>query len=314
MIVENTIKFRRLIPIIWKRLAKMTLLSSLIVIPIVIFDLQQLTISLEAPLILGTAISIFLGFRTNSAHDRWFLGRSLWGEVGASTRNLALLCGRVDESYKNRQTGKVSTKAKPIMRRIINRALALMWVLGRQLKDLPPTDHPDLKDFLEQEELESLKDTHNPALKLLFNQSKDFRAAYDEGQFIDGEHFEYVAIQRELASLMTRCYSLKNTRFPTHYTYFTDLFVWLLVVLLSFSLPANESNGLYAIPIAVLIGWIFSMIEGIGDYMDYPWANNRNVVPTDFLTRGHEIDIRAYALGQTENLPPELKPVEGALY
>jgi len=273
MIVENTIKFRRLIPIIWKRLAKMTLLSSLIVIPIVIFDLQH-----------------------------WFLGRSLWGEVGASTRNLALLCGRVDESYKNRQTGKVSTKAKPIMRRIINRALALMWVLGRQLKDLPPTDHPDLKDFLEQE------------LKLLFNQSKDFRAAYDEGQFIDGEHFEYVAIQRELASLMTRCYSLKNTRFPTHYTYFTDLFVWLLVVLLSFSLPANESNGLYAIPIAVLIGWIFSMIEGIGDYMDYPWANNRNVVPTDFLTRGHEIDIRAYALGQTENLPPELKPVEGALY
>lgn len=313
MIVERTIKFRRVIPIIWKRLLKMAILSSLIVIPIIYFDLQQFTISLQAPLILGTAISIFLGFRTNSAYDRWFQGRTLWGEVGAATRNLALLCARNDEAYINHQTGKPSKLAATVMPRMIRRAIALMWILNRQLKDLPPLEQEGLETFLEPAELKTLKSVHNPALKLLFNQSKDFRIANSEGQFFDGEHFEFVGIQRDLARLMTSCFSLKNTGFPTHYTYFTDLFVWLLVALLSLSLPGEENASYYAIPIAVLIGWIFSMIEGIGNYMDYPWANNRNVVPMDFLTRSHEIDLRAFALGETD-LPNMIEPKDGALY
>jgi len=313
MVVEKHIKFRRLIPIIWKRIAMMTLLSACIVVPIVYFDLRQFTITMQAPLILGTAISIFLGFRTNSAYDRWFQGRGYWGEVGANIRNLALLCARVDQRYKNRNTGKDSKQAAEIMPRMIKRGLAFMWVLNHQLKGLPPLSHEGLEEFLEPEELKALKDVHNPSMKLLYTMGKDFRTVTDEGQFLDGEHFEYVGIQRELARLMTSCFSLKNTGFPTHYTYFTDLFVWLLVVLLSLSLPANENSGYYAIPIAVLIGWIFSMIEGIGDYMDYPWSNNRNVIPMDFLTRQHERDILAFALGEAE-LPPEIEAKDGALY
>ena len=313
MVVEKHIKFRRLIPIIWKRLALMAVLSSIFVIPIVYFDLSQFTIGMTAPSILGTAISIFLGFRTNSAYDRWFQGRAYWGAVGAAIRNLALLCSRREEGYINRETGTASAKAAIVMPRMIRRGVAVMWVLSRQLKELPPLEHEDLKDFLGEDELESLKGVHNPSLKLLYNQNIDFHIAANEGQFLDGEHFEIVAIQRQLAELMTQCFSLKNTGFPTHYTYFTDLFVWLLVVLLSMSLPGQENLGYFAIPIAVLIGWIFSMIEGIGDYMDYPWINNRNVVPTDFLTRAHEIDIRAFALGETD-LPPPIKSIDGALY
>jgi len=283
------------------------------VIPIVYFDLKQLTIGMTAPSILGTAIAIFLGFRTNSAYERWMQGRALWGEVGANTRNLALICARIDERYINRNTHEESMMAESIMLRMIKRGIAFMWVLNRQLKELPPLDEDSLPDFLEEAELNSLKDVHNPALKLLFNQSRDFRIAYDEGQFIDGEHFEFTLIQRELARLMTQCFSLKNTGFPVHYTYFTDVFVWMLVLLLSMSLPAHENSGYYAIPFTVLIGWIFSQIEGIGDYMDYPWTNNRNVIPADFVTRGHEIDIRALVLGQTD-LPPTIKPIDGALY
>lgn len=313
MVVDKHIKFRRLIPFIWKRIAVMTLLSSIIVVPIVFFDLRQFTIGMTAPSILGTAISIFLGFRTNSAYERWTRGRAIWGEIGASTRNLALVCARADERYRSRSTGRASPKASIVMPRMIRRGLAYMWVLNWQLKDLDPTGYEHLSDLLDEAELKSLKDEHNPSLKLLFNQNYDFYIATDEGQFLEGEQFEFMAIQRELASLSTQCFSLKNTGFPTHYTYFTDLFVWLLVILLSMSLPGHENSGYYAIPFAVLIGWIFSQIEGIGNYMDYPWSNNRNVVPADFLTRQHERDIRAYALGE-KTLLPEIKPIDGALY
>jgi len=313
MIVERSIKFRRLIPIIWKRILKMFILSSIIVIPLVYFELDQFAIGMTAPLILGTAISIFLGFRTNSAYDRWFEARSLFGDITASTRNLALVLARIDERYINVETGKASKVGAEILPRMIKRGVAYVWILGRQLKDLDPLDFEGVDTLLEKDEIKRLKQAHNPALKALFLQSQDYRKAAKVHQFYEGESFEIVAIQRELSKLQTRSEGLKGTPFPTHYTYFTDLFVWLLVVLLSLSLPANESSGYYAIPLAVLIGWIFSMIEGIGDYMDYPWANNRNVVPMDTLSRNLEIDVRSIAL-QEKNVLPALKPIDGASY
>jgi len=314
MIIERSIKFRRLIPIIWKRILKMALLSAAIVVPITYFELKQFSIGITAPLILGTAISIFLGFRTNSAYDRWFQARRLFGEVRASTRNLALILARIDERYTRRKgDGKDSKLAAEVMPRMIRRGIAYVWMLGQQLKDLDPFGFEGIETLLSKDEIESLKGVKNPALKLLYNQGRDFRIAADEGQFLDGEHFEFVAIQRDLARIQTQCEGLKNTPFPTHYTYFTDLFVWLLVVLMSLSLPANESSGYYAIPLAVLIGWIFSMIEGIGDYMDYPWVNNRNVVPTTTLSRNLEIDLRGIALQETD-LPKPFEAVDGAIY
>ena len=313
MIVEKNIKFRRLFPIIWKRLAVMFLLSSVIVFPLVYFELKQLMIGMTTPLILGTAISIFLGFRTNSAYDRWLSGRALFGQLCANTRNLALILSRVHERYINIETHEESSKAAEIMPRMIKRSIAFVWMAGEQLKDGDPLGFENIDTLLSEAEIESLKNIHNPALSLLFQQEADFRAAMKERQFYDGEHFEFVAVQRQLVETLTNCEGLKSTPFPTHYTYFTDLFVWLLVILLSLSLPANENSGYYAVPLVVLIGWIFSMIEGIGDYMDYPWRYNRNVVPMEFLSRNLEIDLKAIALGE-HDLPIPFGPKDGAIY
>lgn len=313
MIVEKDIKFRRLIPIIWRRMLIMFILSASIVLPLVYFDLKQFMIGMTTPLILGTAISIFLGFRTNSAYDRWFSGRDLFGQLCASTRNLALILSRVNDQYIDIETNKKSDKAAKVMPRMIRRAIAFVWMAGEQLKDGKPLEFENIETLLSAKEIAELESAHNPALALLFRQRSDFREAMKQHQLYDGEHFEFVAIHRQLVETLTACESLKNTPFPTHYTYFTDLFVWLLVILLSLSLPANESSGYYAIPLAVLIGWIFSMIEGIGDYMDYPWRHNRNVVPMEFMSRNLEIDLKALALGETD-LPIPFGPKDGAIY
>ncbi|RYY47404.1 MAG: hypothetical protein EOO06_12520, partial [Chitinophagaceae bacterium] len=40
--------------------------------------------------LLGFAISMLLVFRTNTAYDRWWEGRKLWGALTNNSRNLAL--------------------------------------------------------------------------------------------------------------------------------------------------------------------------------------------------------------------------------
>ncbi|MBL4870015.1 MAG: hypothetical protein JKX72_03570 [Robiginitomaculum sp.] len=288
----------------------MFILACAIVIPIVHLNLGSV-LDLTAPLIVGTAISIFLGFRTNSAYDRWFLARGTWGDMRAASRNLALILTRIDEPYINHKTGKPSKLARIVMRRMIRRNLAWLWVLGRQLKGLPPLQGTE--NLLSKEDRQAVEGAHNPALKLLFLQSRDFRIAQSEGQFYDGEHFEVVGIQRELVAAQTACEGLKNTPFPTHYSFFTHMFIWLFLALLAFSLPGLENMKYLAIPAVVMVGWIFFMVEGIGSFMEEPFLNNRNVVPMDALARSLEIDLKTLAL-EDDDIPPMITPIKGALY
>src|SRR5690349_1461295 len=59
---------------------------------ITVFELHeaefQPTIAMHS--LLGIVLGLFLVFRTNSAYDRWWEGRRLWGALVNSTRNMAL--------------------------------------------------------------------------------------------------------------------------------------------------------------------------------------------------------------------------------
>ena len=312
MVTEKHISFIRLFKIIWRRLLKMTILSAAIVIPFVYFGLQAYAIDLTAPLILGTALSIFLGFRTNSANERWFAARGYWSSIYGAARNLGITLHRPKGRHINLETGKNSAKAAKVMPRMIRRAIAWAWALNRQLKDKDSV-LDGLEKYLEPKELEILKTSHNPAQQMLYFQSEDYRLAKTEGQFTDGEHFEVVGILREMTAAQTSCEGLKATPFPRHYSFFTDVFIWMLIVLLSISLPKVEALGYLAIPLTVMVGWVFSMIEGIGDYMDDPFTDNRNVVPLDAISTNLERDLLAMALGETD-IPEALLPVDGAIY
>ena len=291
----------------------MFVLSASIVVPIVYFNLRHITIDMTTPLILGTAISIFLGFSTNASYDRWFSARGSWGDLNANTRNMALVIARFNPGRSDDMHQPTPAKPSPLADRMTRRLIAWTWVLNRQLKGRSPLK--DMDRYLEPEELESLSGVHNPALKLLFNQGDDIRQAVADGQICSAgaDEFEIIAAQRELIAIQSRCEGLRTTPFPTHYTFFTDVFIWLLVILLSLSLPEVENSGYFAIPMVVLIGWIFTMVDGIGDYMDEPFEDNRNVIPMDTISRNLEIDLLAFVLGEKE-LPQKMEPVDGALH
>ena len=273
---------------------------------------QYIIVSTVIPTILGTALSIFLGFRTNSAFDRWMTARGFWSSILASSENYALTLARVDgEAFLNSVTNKPSKIAKKAMTRMIRRNIAWVWCVNHQLKKKAPLD--GIQQYLEPQEYESLKAYENPALKMLYNQSRDFRIAAAENQFTDGEHFEIVAMQREMLRAQYSCEGLQGTPFPTHYTFFTDVFIWMLVALMAFSLPAMENIGYFSIFAVVLTGWVFSMINGIGSYMEEPFINNRNVIPMDALCRKLERSLLQIALEQ-DDIPPAIQPIKGALY
>ncbi len=295
MIVGNKISIIRLLKIIWFRLAMITMVVFLSVGPLVFFQISQFAIDRSIPLIFGTAIAILLGFRTNSAYERWWEARIIWGRI----LNDSLSLGRLMRDYSDPQLPESTAAVK----QLCFRQSAWAYALDRQLKGLNLDD--DLVRLLETDEFEAIKKSADPALDLLLNQSRLIRIAKANGMI---DTYQCIAIQDLLTRLtahMGGCHRIKGTNFPTHYSYFTEVFIWIFLLLLGLSLSSSHgiaTNGIpfgYAsIPAIILIGWVFFMVDGIAQYMQSPFENNRNVIPMKTLATKIEIEKKRLIDGQ----------------
>lgn len=62
------------------------------------------------------------------------------------------------------------------------------------------------------------------------------------------------------------------------------------------------------IPFSVLLGWVFLVLEQIGESTENPFEGNANDIPITQISRNIEIDLREM-LGETE-LPPAINPID----
>jgi putative membrane protein len=87
--------------------------------------------------LLGFVISLLLVFRTNTAYDRWWEGRRLWGELVNNSRNLMLKINAFlpEEQVQTKQLFRIL---------ITNYAFALKEHLRGGYKEGELQDHPNL--------------------------------------------------------------------------------------------------------------------------------------------------------------------------
>jgi putative membrane protein len=73
----------------------------------------------------------------------------------------------------------------------------------------------------------------------------------------------------------------------------------------------GELGFWFSIPITALVGWIYVMMEVVGDYSENPFQGMANDIPMLSLCRVIEIDLREM-LGETD-LPPSIEAKGGIL-
>ena len=131
----------------------------------------------------------------------------------------------------------------------------------------------------------------------------------------------------ELALAQGICERIKNTPLPRQIAHFGTVFTWIFVFLLPLAFldvfeaeaKTHELSQLLTheymftlVPFAMLIAWIFVMVEKIGDSTDDPFEGGANDVPLAAICRAIEIELRE-ALGETD-VPPPPAPVDDVLY
>ena len=119
--------------------------------------------------------------------------------------------------------------------------------------------------------------------------------------------------------LQGRSERIKNFPYPRQYSTINSFFIKLFCFLLPFGMlkefdKLNESiNGFLkgnmiwlVIPFSVIISWMYTSLEQVGESSENPFEGSANDVPISQMSRSIEIDLREM-LGETD-LPAFLQP------
>jgi len=255
------------------------------------------------PALLATALAFFIGFNNTQAYHRWWEARTIWGGLTNDSRSWtrALLA----YAAKNQEAGKTNeadSGALPI--RLIQRNLSFLYALKKSLRD---GDDERYQNYLNAEEQSALARSANLPAALLDLQARDVQTLRETGN-VDG--FAFLALNELLVRFsdgMGRCERIRNTPFPATYLYFTRVFIWLMIFLLTMDIA--EEAGALAVGLGWLIGFVFHVTHLNGLSLVNPFDGNPASVPLDALLRNIEVNI-LQAL-RLPGVPPPVEAVNG---
>jgi putative membrane protein len=209
---------------------------------------------------LGFVISLLLVFRTNTAYDRWWEGRKLWGNLVNNSRSLAIKLS----VYLNDESDRAYFK-KMIP--------AYASILNKHLKN-----EETGKTLSENFEFALDHEKHRPLQIAKFMQQK-VHDLYTSGK-ISGEIV--IVLNDEIKSFTEvcgACERIKNTPIPYSYSAFIKKFIFFYIMSLPFGYVFNL--GYYVIPVVVFIFYVLASLEIIAEEIEDPFGYDENDIPTE---------------------------------
>lgn len=244
--------------------------------------------------VLGGAIGIFVSFRTNSAYDRWWEGRRLWGQLVNTSRHFTT------------QVLTYAGREQEAQRSLVRRHIAYVHMLRCALRNQSPFEDADVRRFLDETEREEFQRESNPNHALLHRQAEELVRLADRGAI---DTFRLQSLDRSIATLLDvqgGCERIKRTPFPPGYGFLATRLVQLYAILLPMALV--HTIGWIAVPITVVVCLGFTLIGEVGRVLEDPFTMFWPALPLSALSTTIEINLRQ-RLGETD-VPPLPKPNE----
>lgn len=208
---------------------------------------------------LGFVISLLLVFRTNTAYDRWWEGRKLWGALVNNSRNLAL---KLSVILKN-------DSDKDFFKRMIP---SYAKILDTHLKDEETS-----KQLFDDLDLEIDHHQHKPnqVAKAMFEKVNEL---YIAGKITGDQLIILNAEVQSFTDICGACERIKNTPIPYSYSAFIKKFIFFYVMTLPFGYAF--SLGYYVAPVVVFIFYVLASLELIAEEIEDPFGHDDNDLPT----------------------------------
>ncbi|MDX1910144.1 MAG: bestrophin family ion channel [Saprospiraceae bacterium] len=225
--------------------------------------------------LLGFVISFLLVFRTNTAYERWWEGRKLWGALVNNSRNLAMkLSAILPEGDPDRAFFR---KAIPMYAVALKNHLRSEDARVELFDDLPPEV---------QRKIDLEKHIPNQVASLMLRQAQDM---LQTGK-ITGEQLLFLNAElQSFTDICGACERIKNTPIPYSYSVFIKKFIIIYVATLPFGFVFNL--GYYVVPIVGFIFFVLASLELIAEEIEEPFGADENDLPLGKMARGIQLHI-----------------------
>ena len=208
---------------------------------------------------LGFVISLLLVFRTNTAYDRWWEGRKLWGSLVNNSRNFAI---KLSAILKDENDRAYFRKMIPGYASILHKHL---------------NNNDTSKQLFEDVDLEIDHHKHKPnqVAKMLFHKINDL---YTSKKITGDQLIILNAEVQSFTEICGACERIKNTPIPYSYSAFLKKFIFFYVMTLPFGYVF--SLGYYVVPVVVFVFYVLASLELIAEEIEDPFGTDENDLPT----------------------------------
>jgi ion channel-forming bestrophin family protein len=208
---------------------------------------------------LGFVISLLLVFRTNTAYDRWWEGRKMWGALVNNSRNLAI---KLSVMLQDKDDKEFFKKIIPAYASVLNLHLKMESISHELFDDKTLTpDH--------------YKHKPNQIAKTMMQKVNEMYLA----KKISGD--QLIILNAEIQSftdICGACERIKNTPIPYSYSAFIKKFIFAYVLTLPFGYVFQL--GYYVVPVVVFIFYVLASLELIAEEIEEPFGYDPNDLPT----------------------------------
>ena len=223
---------------------------------------------------LGFTLSLLLVFRTNTAYDRWWEGRKLWGSLTNSSRILAnhfSILFATDGERRQRLAQNLGTFGQALQYHLRNERAPV------NLASPTPWDNAPHQPLSVHQEL--IRQLHQ---------------AVAQGHLTENQ---LLHLQPELSDLMNvcgACERIKTTPIPFSYSVFLKKFVFYYVMI--FPVVYAPSMGYAVVPVTAFILYVLASVELIAEEIEDPFHGDPNDLPTaEMASKIEETVLRTLA-------------------
>lgn len=218
---------------------------------------------------LGFVISLLLVFRTNTAYDRWWEGRRLWGQLINCSRNFAI---------KINQIIPMEYEQKYNFQHLISYYAIVLKSHLRNEFFIPSHDDESINiapfDFNENKHLP------NQVANMMF---KNLNELYNQKQISDPQLLILDDEFKQFTEICGACERIKNTPIPYSYSAFLKKFIFFYIMLMPFAYVA--SLGYTIIPVTVFTFYVLTSIELIAEEIENPFGIDENDLPLEDMCK-----------------------------
>ncbi|HEY9697706.1 MAG TPA: bestrophin family ion channel [Trichocoleus sp.] len=238
-----------------------------------LFHLRGFPVSLPvlASLIPNVVLGLMLVFRTNTAYERFWEGRKLWGNLNNHIRNLArhIWVSVLEKDPQDRQNKKVALY------------LLVAFAVSTKLHMRQESLNDELQGLLSPEQYAKLKTMNHPPLEVAFWIQDYFQHQYRRHCL----HIYQLTQMQQLLNLMVDalggCERILRTPIPLAYA--IHLKQLLLIYCLTLPFQFVKDLEWWTVPMVILISFTLFGIEAIGIEIENPFGRDSNDLPLDAI-------------------------------